>query len=184
MFTKVISKVEMFAVADVDGRTGPRNVENRLAKMAAKDKPLDSRQKKAVQLLCAGLSPKCVADSIGVGTDALTAWRKKPAFKVAVSEAMNLDVELHGVRLKALYGKALDRVSELLDDPSPHIRVQAARLAFEAEQNIARVIEEQKMLQGLEERMDAIAQMGIGGTYEPIQDAEIISEEPLNDDHS
>ncbi len=175
----------MIAVADVDPRTGPRNVENRLAKMASKDKPLDSRQKKAVQLLCAGLAPKCVADTIGVGTDALTTWRKKPAFKVAVAEAMQIDADLHGVRLKALYGKALDRVSELLDDPSPHIRVQAARLAFEAEQNIARVIEEQQMLKGLEERMDAIAQMGIGGgAFEAIQDAEIISEEPIHDDHS
>lgn len=170
----------MLAVADTDYRKEPRNVENRLAKQAAKDKPLDSRQKKAVQLLCAGLSPKCVCESIGIGPDALTAWRKKPAFKVAVSEAMQLDVELHGVRLKSLYGKALDRVSELLDDPSPHIRVQAARLAFEAEQNIARVIEEQQMLKGLEERMDALVQAGIGGTFEPIQDAEIISEEPIH----
>ena len=172
----------MLAVADTDHRKEPRNVENRLAKQAAKDKPLDSRQKKAVQLLCAGLSPKCVADSIGVGNDALSAWRKKPAFKQAVSDAMNLDVELHGVRLQSLFGKAVERVSELLDDPSPHIRVQAARLAFEAQAQIARVAEEAEMMKQLEARMDAIAEASIGGTFEPVQDAEIISEEPIHGD--
>ena len=98
---------------------------------------------------------------------------------------MEIDADLHGVRLKALYGKALDRVSELLDDPNPQIRVQAARLAFEAEQNIARALEEQRMLKSLEDRMDALAQAGIGGgTFEPIQDAEIIDEEPADEDHS
>ena len=66
---------------------------------------------------------------------------------------MQVDADLHGVRLKALYGKALDRVDKLLDDPSPHIRIQAARLAFEAEQNIARALEEQQMLHSLEQRM-------------------------------
>ena len=174
----------MPAVADTDHRKAPRNVENRLAKQAAKDKPLDSRQKKAVQLLCAGLSPKCVCDSIGIGNDALTAWRRKPAFKVAIAEGMSLDADLHGARLQALFGKAVERVSELLDDPSPHIRVQAARLAFEAQAQIARVAEEAEMMKQLEARMDAIAEASIGGTFEPIQDAEIISEEPIQDDHS
>lgn len=172
----------MLAVADVDHRKEPRNVENRLAKQAAKDKPLDSRQKKAVELLCAGLSPKCVADSLGIGKTALDSWRRKPAFKVAVAEGMNLDAELHGARLQALFGKAVERVSELLDDPSPHIRVQAARLAFEAQAQIARVAEEAEMMKQLEARMDALAEVGMAGTFEPIQDAEIISEEPIHDD--
>ena len=167
----------------VDGRVGNhRDRSNTLLHQAQKAKPLTSKQKKAVELLCAGLVPKCVAEALGVSKQCLNSWRSLPAFKWAVSDAMQIDADLHGVRLKALYGKALDRVSELLDDPSPHIRVQAARLAFEAEQNIARVIEEQQMLKGLEERMDAIAQMGIGGHFEPIQDAEIISEEPIHDE--
>ena len=171
----------MVAVAEDIHQKKPRNVENRLAKQASKDKPLDSRQLKAVELLCAGLSPKCVADSVGVGTKALDTWRKKPAFKVAISEGMNLDAELHGARLQALFGKAVERVSELLDDPSPHIRVQAARLAFEAQAQIARVAEEAEMMKQLEARMDALAEVGMAGTFEPIQDAEIIHEEPIED---
>ena len=123
----------MLAVADNDREIKTRNVENRLAKQAAKDKPLDSRQKKAVELLCAGLAPKCVADSLGIGKTALDSWRRKPAFKVAIAEGMSLDADLHGARLQNLFGKAVERVSELLDDPSPHIRVQAARLAFDGQ---------------------------------------------------
>ena len=95
---------------------------------------------------------------------------------------MSLDADLHGARLQALFGKAVERVSELLDDPSPHIRVQAARLAFEAQAQIARVAEEAEMMKQLEARMDAIAEASIGGTFEPVQDAEIISEEPIHGD--
>jgi len=155
-----------------------------LTKQAAAEAPLDERHLKAVELLAAGLAPKGVADTVGVTTQQLSMWRKKPAFKLALSEAMQIDADVHGARLQLLYGKALDRVSDLLDDPSPHIRVQAARLAFEAQQNIARVIEEQKMMEALEARMDALAEAGaIGGTFEPIQDAEIIEEEPIDDQH-
>ena len=163
----------------------PRDMSQTLAKKAAADGPLDDRQSKAVELLSAGLAPKGVADTIGITTQQLATWRKKPSFKLALSEAMQIDADVHGARLQLLYGKALDRVSDLLDDPSPHIRVQAARLAFEAQQNIARVIEEQKMMEALEARMDALAEAGAigGGAFEPIQDAEIIEEEPIDDEH-
>ena len=156
---------------------------NQIVHQAEKSKPLTAKQKKAVDLLCAGLAPKIVADTIGMSTDGLARWRKLPAFKVALSEVMQVDTELHGVRLRALYGKAIDRVSELLDDPSPHIRVQAARLAFEAEQNIMRVAEEAQMMRALEERMDQLAAGGAPPSlFEPIEDAEIISESPADDD--
>lgn len=156
---------------------------NQIVHQAEKSKPLTAKQKKAVDLLCAGLAPKIVADTIGMSTDGLARWRKLPAFKVALSEVMQVDTELHGVRLRALYGKAIDRVSELLDDPSPHIRVQAARLAFEAEQNIMRVAEEAQMMRALEERMDQLAAGGAPPSlFEPIEDAEIISESPANND--
>lgn len=165
--------------------SGPRNVENRLAKQAAKDKPLDKRQKRAIELLSAGLDPIGVADAVGVTPTTLRVWRTKPRFKQELADSMEIDADLHGVRLKRLYGKALDRVDKLLDDPDPKVQVQAARLAFEAEQNIARALEEQAMLRSLEERMDALAQAGFGGHLPPetIQDAEIISEEP-EIDHS
>ena len=150
---------------------------DQIVHQAQKSKPLTAKQKKAVDLLCAGLAPKCVADTLGISGDGLNKWRKLPAFKVALSEVMQVDTDLHGVRLRALYGKAIDRVSELLDDPSPHIRVQAARLAFEAEQNIMRVAEEAQMMRALEERMDQLAAGGAPPSlFEPIQDAEIISE--------
>ena len=156
-----------------------------IVQQALRSKPLTKKQKKAVDLLCAGLAPKIVADTLGISGDGLNKWRKLPAFKVALSEEMQVDADLHGVRLRALYGKAITRVSELLDDPSPHIRVQAARLAFEAEQNIMRVAEEAQMMRALEERMDQLAAGGappsLFDPIEPIEDAEIISESPADD---
>ena len=168
---------KMLFVTEESGSKIRYDRSNQLAQQARKDKPLTSKQKKSFELLCAGLSPLCVADTVGISVDALKKWRKLPSFRVAVSEMMEVDTELHGVRLKALYGKALDRVDKLLDDKNPHIRLQACRLAFEAEQNIARVIEEQEMLKSLETRMEELANAAIhGAPMNEIHDAEIIED--------
>ncbi|WP_413746084.1 hypothetical protein [Synechococcus sp. MIT S9507] len=173
---------KMLLVTEESGSKIRYDRSNQLAQQARKDKPLTSKQKKSVELLCAGLSPLCVADTVGISVDALKKWRKLPSFRVAVSEMMEVDTELHGVRLKALYGKALERVDALLDDKNPHIRLQAARLAFEAEQNIARVFEEQQMLQALEQRMEQLAEAAIHGPIpNEVHDAEIIEGEVDSD---
>ena len=167
----------MIAVAEDQSSKIRYDRSNQLLNQVQRSKPLTAKQKKAVELLCAGLSPLCVADSLGITTHGLARWRKLPAFKWAVSDEMQIDADLHGVRLKALYGKALDRVDKLLDDKNPHIRLQACRLAFEAEQNIARVIEEQEMLKSLETRMEQLANAAIhGAPMNEIHDAEIIED--------
>ena len=134
-------------------------------------------------MLCAGMVPKCVCDALGITNSTLQKWRSKPAFKWALADAMQIDADLHGMRLRQLFGKALDRVNDLLDDKNPHIRLQAARLAFEAEMQICRVAEEQKMLQGLEERMEQLANAAIHGhvPMNEVQDAEIISTDDESD---
>ena len=156
---------------------------NQLVQQAEKSKPLTKKQKDAVRLLCAGLAPMCVAEAVGITTAALGKWRKLPAFRVAVSEGMELDTELHSVRLKALYGKALERVNALLDDKNPHIRLQACRLAFEAEMQIAKMFEEQQMLKALEERMESLANAAIHGhlPVNEVHDLEVIEEEVMPD---
>ena len=44
---------------------------NQVVHQAKKAKPLTAKQKKAVELLCAGLSPLCVAESLGITTHGL-----------------------------------------------------------------------------------------------------------------
>ena len=163
----------------VDGRAGnTRDRTNTLLQQAERDKPLDSRQKKAVELLCAGLVPKCVCEALGITNSTLQKWRSKPAFKWALSDAMQVDADLHGMRLRQLFGKALDRVNDLLDDKNPHIRLQAARLAFEAEMQICRVAEEQEALKALEQRMEELAHAAIHGSMpNDVHEAEIIEGE-------
>ena len=59
-----------------------------------------------------------------------------------------------------MYGKAIYRVNELIEDKNPTIALAACKLAFEDEQNILRIAEETAMLCQLEERMDALNYRG------------------------
>ena len=75
-------------------------------------------------------------------------WKRLPQFKVALAEEIEIDAELHRFELKALYGKALKRVSELIDDKNPQIALAASKLAIEAEASILRIAEEREDPQG------------------------------------
>lgn len=145
---------------------------NQLKAARAMTKPLSSTQKKAVKLLAAGLTSGCVADALGTTQTTIIAWKKKDNFKIALSEEINIDSELHRFELKAIYGKAIYRVSELIEDKNPSIALAACKLAFEAEQNIMRIAEETEMLKALESRMDALAANGIIPPADDIIDVE------------
>ena len=127
----------------------------------AKYKKLTNPQKVAVELMAAGLNNHSIADTIGCDIVTIRRWKTLPQFKVALSEAIEIDAELHRFELKALYGKAIQRVSQLVDDKNPQVALAACKLAFEAEQNILRIAEETAMLRQLEERMDALTQAGV-----------------------
>ena len=100
-------------------------------------------------------------------------WKKKDNFRVALAEEINIDAELHGFELKAIYGKAIYRVSELIQDSRiRRLQLQACKLAFEAEQNILRIAEETEMLKALESRMDALANNGIIPPADEVIDVE------------
>ena len=143
---------------------------NSLAK--AKMKRLTNPQKEAVRLMAAGIGTLCIADTVGCEVQTIRNWKKLPQFKVALAEAIEIDAELHRFELKALYGKALQRVSELIDDKNPQIALAASKLVFDAEQNILRIAEEQEVLKQLETRMDALASNGIIPGAEEVIDVE------------
>lgn len=140
--------------------------ENDLARqIERRGKELSPRERKAVELLCAGLTHNSVADTLGVSVTTVTKWKKNPTFRKALAEAMDVEGEIHSFSLKALFGKALNRVNDLLDDQNPYIRVQAARLAMEAHSSVLRMAEEREMLEALEGRMDALAANAAHGAH-------------------
>ena len=151
---------------------------NEIRAARAMTKPLTNQQKKAVKLLAAGLTTSCTADALGCTQVTICNWKKKDNFKIALAEEINIDAQLHRFELKATYGKAIGRVSELIEDKNPQIALAACKLAFEAEQNILRIAEETEMLKQLESRMDALAANGIiPPAADEVQDAEIINED-------
>ena len=151
---------------------------NELKAVKAMTKPLTSQQKKAVKLLAAGLTTSCTADALGCSQVTICNWKRKDNFKIALAEEINIDAQLHRFELKATYGKAIGRVSELIEDKNPQIALAACKLAFEAEQNILRIAEETEMLKQLESRMDALTANGIiPPAADEVQDAEIINED-------
>ena len=151
---------------------------NELKAAKAMTKPLTQQQKKAVKLLAAGMTTGCVADCIGTTSTTVCNWKRKDNFKIALAEEIDIDSQLHRFELKAIYGKAIYRVSELIEDKNPQIALAACKLAFEAEQNILRIAEETEMLKQLESRMDALTANGIiPPAADEVQDAEIINED-------
>lgn len=143
----------------------PRENDLKLAVEREGGRELTPRERKAVQLFCAGLSLRCVAETIGVSSGTVQKWKRNPAFRQALAEAMDLEGEIHNFELRQLFGKALKRVDDLLDDKNPHIRVQAARLALEAHSSILRMAEEREMIEALEGRMDALAANAAHGAH-------------------
>lgn len=123
-------------------------------------------------MLATGMVTQCVADALGCTRNTIVTWKKKDNFRIALAEEIDIDAELHRFELKAIYGKAIYRVSQLIEDPNPQIAIQACKLAFEAEQNIMRIAEETEMLKALESRMDALASNGIIPPADEVIDVE------------
>lgn len=156
---------------------------NQIRAARAMTKDLTTVQKKAVKLLATGLTIDCVAGACACTSATIHNWKKKDNFRIALAEEIDIDAELHRFELKAIYGKAIYRVSELIEDRNPQVALAACKLAFEAEQNILRIAEETEMLRALESRMD---QLAVGGAppslFEPAQDVEVISDTTTDND--
>lgn len=138
---------------------------------------LTPKQKEAVQLVSAGFTNTTIAETLGICNKTVIAWKRDPVFRHELAKTIDIDVELHNYAVKALYGKSIEVVNNLLESKNEQIRIQAAKLAFDAQANILRIAEETEMMKALEERMDRLAAGGIIPPAEDdIEDAEIIEE--------
>src|SRR5688572_8414170 len=88
---------------------------------------MDAKRQKAIDLLVSGMKQKDVAAAVGVAPQTLCGWRKEPEFEAAYNSLLS-DVS-GAVRLWVMHlcEKAMARLDELLDHPSPQVKLDAAR---------------------------------------------------------
>lgn len=92
-------------------------------------KDLSDQQRRAAELLVAGVRPGMVAKGVGISREQLWRWRTQdPAFMQYIQE---LRIELQESRVDrvwTLVDKALDVVNESLDEGDPQTAMQLLRL--------------------------------------------------------
>ena len=101
----------------------------------ATDKPptgLSAKQVQAVYALAAGASRKATAKALGMEPHTLTRWGQLPAFRALLGQVTaSIEADsLYAVKVQRL--KALDTLSDLMDEQNPaQVRLSAARAALE-----------------------------------------------------
>ncbi len=92
---------------------------------------LNPRQRKAAQLLAAGLSRNEAAQRVGINPATLSLWRRIPAFNRQIERLLGgQDSEAIQV-LYVLKLKAVERLATLLDDPNPNVCLRAVDLILQ-----------------------------------------------------
>jgi len=99
---------------------------------------LTPRQQKAVELLACGLSIREVAARVGRHERTLRRWLDRPEFVEALSELQDAAWRHALRRLRALAGKAVDTLRDVLCDPEvpATARIGAAKAVFEIMRNV------------------------------------------------
>lgn len=93
---------------------------------------LSAKQVQAVYALAAGTSKRVTAKALGLEPHTLTRWGQLPAFRALLAKVTcHLETESRQA-LTAQKLKALDTLSELMDESQPaQVRLSAARAALE-----------------------------------------------------
>lgn len=93
---------------------------------------LSAKQVQAVYALASGTSKKATAKTLGVEPHTLTRWGQLPAFRALLGQVTShLEAESRQA-LTAQKLKALDTLSELMEEQHPaQVRLSAARAALE-----------------------------------------------------
>jgi hypothetical protein len=86
----------------------------------------------AVPLLARGASTDAVGEQLGVNGRTVRRWREDPEFEAEIEAARKALLSESVACLTAAVRKAAEVATELLDDPSPAIRVRAVSEVFRA----------------------------------------------------
>jgi predicted transcriptional regulator len=92
---------------------------------------INGKQEKALELVLRGLNDVEVAKKIGVTRQTVSNWRHyNTVFIETLSDERKLLREKHQDRINGLVEKAIDVMTNALDDEDPKIRLQAVKLVL------------------------------------------------------
>ena len=128
-----------------------------MAKRGAPLKRLSTQQQKALNLLLRGWTIARIADALGLERATINGWRRQQGpFKRELQAAIN-DVEFNNsTSITSLVTQALDQMPALLEDPSPQVRLAAAKICFDQHNNMVQQREQRELLTNLEERLEVL----------------------------
>ena len=92
---------------------------------------LNTRQRKAAQLLASGLTRNETAKRLGVNPATLSLWRRNPAFHNQIESLLATQDKESIQALYALKLRAIERLSSLLDSRTPMVALRAADLILQ-----------------------------------------------------
>ena len=128
-----------------------------MAKRGAPLKRLSAQQEKALNLLLRGWTIARIADALGLESATIHAWRRQQGpFKRELHAAIDAVEFNNSTSITSLVTQALDQMPELLKDPSPQIRLAAAKICFDQHNNMVQQREQRELLTNLEERLEVL----------------------------
>jgi hypothetical protein len=92
---------------------------------------LTDRQRRAIAALLVAHSTPAAARDVGVSTETLRQWLKKPEFRAAYEQAARQRFEDGVHQLRAATSEAVETLRDALHDEHPAIRVRAAAILLE-----------------------------------------------------
>ena len=95
---------------------------------------LTPRQFQAASLIAGGRSQRQVAQALGVTYQTVNVWAQLPAFKTQVQSILGESQQSTLYILRGQRLKALEELSNLLDNAPPAVKLQAIRVVLEATQ--------------------------------------------------
>jgi transcriptional regulator with XRE-family HTH domain len=128
-----------------------------MARRGAPLRKLSKPQEKALNLLLRGWTIARIADALGLERATINGWRRQQGpFKRELQAAIN-DVEFNNsTSITSLVTQALDQMPGLLQDPSPQVRLAAAKICFDQHNNMVQQREQRELLTNLEDRLEAL----------------------------
>lgn len=92
---------------------------------------LSPKQLTAVQLLAGGMSGAAICDHLDVNPGTLVRWRKLPDFESHLAGLLTQLGNEATTALRALRGRAVEKIGSLLDCGAAHIEIRAAATILE-----------------------------------------------------
>ena len=149
----------------------------RVPQPSMKPKPLNTRQKVALQLVLDGLPKNEICDRLGITPKTLWTWRRLPAWSETLDVALKEETNDGNTLVKSYYPMAVGILRKLALTGNDNVKLGAARTLLEAHISLCQREEQQAVIATLEEQLEELRVMAQAKTLaaapEPAIEVEI-----------